>query len=172
MAVARRLHGGVNMADETDGSRSERGEAVAVPREAADGRSSFDRAVRGGVIVQHPAVEHRTDAIDGRADPGTLTPFGAVERRLREEARLDGVRLASREVAHLLNNDLAVAVGCIDLLQAQIDLPPHLAELIRGAARSLDAAALHIEQLQRVSQVVVKETPAGPSLDLERSRGG
>jgi signal transduction histidine kinase len=122
------------------------------------------------VIVQHPAVENRTDATNGRADQGGQTPFGVVERRLREEARLEGVRLTAREMAHLLNNDLAVAMGCVDLLQAQADLPPDLAELIRGAARSLDAAALHIEQLQRVSRVVVKETPAGPSLDLERSR--
>jgi len=73
-------------------------------------------------------------------------------------------------MAHLLNNDLAVAVGCVDLLQSQNDLPPHLVDLLRGAARSLDAAAHHIEQMQRVSRVVVKETPAGPSLDLERSR--
>jgi hypothetical protein len=66
------------------------------------------------VIVQHPAVENRTDATNGRADQGGQTPFGVVERRLREEARLEGVRLTAREMAHLLNNDLAVAMGCVD----------------------------------------------------------
>lgn len=170
--MVQRLQSSIDMAETREGSKSVRRKAVAVPREAADGRSRFDRAGRGGVIVQHPAVDNRTDATDGRADQGGPVPFGVVERRLREEARLEGVRLTAREMAHLLNNDLAVAVGCVDLLQAQGDLPPHLAELIRGAARGLDAAALHIEQLQRVSQVVVKETPAGPSLDLERSRRG
>ena len=39
-----------------------------------------------------------------------------------------------------------------------------------GAAMSLDAAARHVEDLQGVVRVVVKETPAGESLDLERSR--
>jgi hypothetical protein len=130
----------------------------------------FDRSGRSGRIVQHPAVESRVDATVARTEHGGPAPFGVVERRQRDDARLEGVRLAAREMAHLLNNDLAIAVGCVDLLQAQTDLPPDLAELVRGAARSLDAAALHIEQLQRVARVVVKETPAGPSLDLERSR--
>jgi hypothetical protein len=151
-------------------SRSRRRETVAVPREAAEARSPFDRAGRGGRIVQHPAAENRTDATDPRLEQGNPGPFGVVERRVRDEARLEGVRLAAREMAHVLNNDLAIAVGCIDLLEAQPDLPPHVLDLLRGAARSLDAAALHIGQLQRVARVVVKETPAGPSLDLERSR--
>ena len=42
--------------------------------------------------------------------------------------------------------------------------------LLERASASLDAAARHIEQLQRVVRVVVKETPAGQSLDLERSQ--
>ena len=87
-----------------------------------------------------------------------------------DEARLDGVRLAAREMAHLLNNDLAVAVGMVELLQGRPDLPPRLRDLLADAADSLDAAARHIEDFQDVVRVAVKETPGGPSLDLERSR--
>ena len=102
--------------------------------------------------------------------PDANTPAPSVTLDMLATARLDGVRLAAREIAHLLNNDLAVAVGLVDLLQDRLDLPPHLKELLDGAALSLDAAARHVEQLQGVVRVVVKETPAGESLDLERSR--
>ena len=87
-----------------------------------------------------------------------------------DEARLDGVRLAAREMAHLLNNDLAVAVGLVELLQGRPDLPPRLRDLLADAAESLDAATRHIEDFQDVVRVAVKNTPGGPSLDLERSR--
>jgi signal transduction histidine kinase len=144
---------------------------LALPREASDGRSAFDRASRSGVIVQHPSAENRPDLADGRSELGASPPaVSVVERRLRDEARLEGVHLAAREMAHLLNNDLAIAVGFVDLLEAQVDLPSHLVDLLRGAASSLDAAARHVEQLQRVTRVVVKQTPAGESLDLERSK--
>lgn len=144
---------------------------MALPREAHDARSPFDRFGRSGVIVQHPAVESRTEATEARTEHDGASPFGVLESRLRDEARLEGVRLAARELAHLVNNDLAIALGCMELLQAQTDLPPHLLDLLTGASRSLDAAARHVELLQEVDRVVVKETPAGPSLDLERSRG-
>ena len=138
---------------------------MALPREAHGDRSPFERRGRQGVIVQHPAAE-------ARGEHHALSPdaVGVLESKAREEARLEGVRLAAREMAHLLNNDLAVAVGLVDLLQAREDLPPHLMDILEGAANSLTAAARHIEQMQRVVRVVVKDTPAGVSLDLERSR--
>jgi signal transduction histidine kinase len=143
---------------------------VALPRKAHDGRPRFDRTGRTGVIVQHPASEPRQDGADNRPEVSGPTQFGVLESRLREEARLEGVRLAAREIAHLLNNDLAVAVGFVDLLQAEAELSPDLRKLLQTASTSLDAAARHIEQLQSIVRVVVKETPAGESLDRERSR--
>ena len=126
------------------------------------------------MIVQHPAAEGHPDAHNSEAavplDVPSQVAIGVMESRLRDEARLEGVKLAAREIAHLLNNDLAVAVGLVDLLQDRLDLPPHLMDLLQGAAQSLDAAARHVEELQGVVRVVVKETPAGESLDLERSR--
>ncbi len=142
---------------------------MAIPREKQDGRSPFVRSGRKGIIVQHPAAEAVPDRLGTRAEQAAAA-FGVMESRLRDEARLEGVKLAAREMAHLLNNDLAVAVGLVDLLQEHHDLPPHLQSLLDDAAGSLHAAARHIEQLQGVVRVVVKDTPAGASLDLERSR--
>jgi hypothetical protein len=143
---------------------------VALPRKAHDRRSTFDRTGRGGVIVQHPAAEVRPDGVELRSELGLPTQIGVLESRLRDEARLEGVHLAAREIAHLLNNDLAVAVGLVDLLETQAELPPDLRALLQAASDSLDAATRHIQQLQSVERVVVKETPAGQSLDLERSQ--
>jgi signal transduction histidine kinase len=103
--------------------------------------------------------------------PEPTRRFEIVEGGNLDDARLDGVRLAAREMAHLLNNDLAVAVGLVELLQGRSDLPPRLRELLTDAADSLDSAARHIEGFQDVVRVAVKDTPAGLSLDLERSRG-
>jgi len=41
--------------------------------------------------------------------------------------------------------------------------------VLDGASASLDSAARHIARFQDVVRVVTKETPAGWSLDLERS---
>jgi hypothetical protein len=142
---------------------------VALSRKVHDVRSAFDRSGRPGLIVQHPAAESRADAAEARSGHEGLPSIGVLESRLRDEARLEGVRLAAREMAHLLNNDLALAVGCVDLLQSQTELPSELLDLLNGVSRGLDAAARHVEQMQRVERVVVKETPAGQSLDLERS---
>jgi signal transduction histidine kinase len=146
---------------------------VAIPRKAHDGRSVFGRADRNGrtgLIVPHPAADPRADGVEARPEDSVPPNIGVLESRLRDEARLEGVQLAARAIAHLLNNDLAVAVGLVDLLEAQADLPSDLRPLLQNASTSLDAAARHIEQLQSVVRVVVQETPAGESLDLERSQ--
>ena len=148
------------------------GFCVALPRDAHPGQSRFGRNGRTGVIVQHPAVEHRPGAADACVESGAQPHIGVLESELRDAARLEGVRLAAREIAHLVNNDLAVAVGFVDLLQDYGKLPSDLRALLENAASSLSAAARHIEQLQRVDHVVVKTTPAGESLDLERSQRG
>ena len=166
------LDGGAVRAVKTiaDASFHGGGFCVAIPRKAHDGRSVFERTGRTGVIVPHPAVESRLDGMEGRADGVEPSQFGVLESRLRDEARLEGVQLAARAIAHLLNNDLAVATGCVDLLQFDAKLPRELRALLESASDSLEAAARHIEQLQSVVRVVVEETPAGQSLDLERSQ--
>ena len=103
---------------------------------------------------------------------GTAETAGARETETAEiaRARLEGVTLAAREIAHLLNNDLCVIFGNLELLQADPDLPASLEQLIADALARAEAAADKIEKLRRIRRVVLKETPFGPSLDLERSQ--
>jgi C4-dicarboxylate-specific signal transduction histidine kinase len=91
-------------------------------------------------------------------------------RQSREmEARLEGVTLAAREMAHLLNNALAMPVAAIELLQQQATVPAHLHRLVDQAATSLTDAKLCIRQFQQVVRIETKDTIVGPTLDLARS---
>ena len=104
----------------------------------------------------------------------TLFVQGARDREttrvaLEEAARLQGVVLTSRELAHLLNNDLAISLGSVELLRVNAQLPPELRVLVADVSTGLERATDHLRQLQQVSRVTTKETPLGPALDLERS---
>jgi DNA-binding response OmpR family regulator len=83
--------------------------------------------------------------------------------------RLEGVTLAAREIVHLLSNDLALAVGAIELMRLQTDLMPNALMLMRQAEIGLNAADHHLRSLQKVVRVRTKNTPVGPALDLARS---
>jgi hypothetical protein len=93
----------------------------------------------------------------------------AARAATEEAARLQGVILTGRELAHLLNNDLAISLGAVELLGAQSDLPPDLRALVGDASNGLDRAIEHVRQLQQVSRVATKQTPLGPALDLRAS---
>jgi hypothetical protein len=86
-----------------------------------------------------------------------------------EAARLQGVILTGRELSHLLSNDLAMAVGWVDILREDPALPRHLRPAVDDAALGLTRAAEHLGRLQQVNRVATRETPVGPALDLERS---
>jgi hypothetical protein len=126
-----------------------------VPEVRASGSRKRSRATGGASAVLTPDSQGRLEV---------------VESQRLDEARLDGVRLAAREMAHLLNNDLAVAFGLVELLHERRDLPAHLRNLLAEAVDSLDAVARHIEDFQGVVRVAVKDTPAGRTLDLDQSR--
>ena len=83
--------------------------------------------------------------------------------------RLEGVTLVAREIVHLLSNDLALAVGAIELLRLQTDLTPNAMVLLHQAESGLNAADHHLRSLQKVVRVRTKETPVGLALDLARS---
>ena len=93
----------------------------------------------------------------------------AVQEAKRLEGRLEGIILAAREMGHLLNNDLQIPVSTLELLDSELELPPELRAFLDRAKADLLAATQHLSQLQRVVRVETKETPFGPSLDLERS---
>jgi CheY-like chemotaxis protein len=86
-----------------------------------------------------------------------------------ERAQLVAVTLAARELAHVLNNDLALPVGALELLKEDPGLLPHLRQIVEEAGDGLASAAGHVRRLQQVVRIQTKETPVGPALDLERS---
>jgi DNA-binding response OmpR family regulator len=89
--------------------------------------------------------------------------------RTQSGERLEGVRLAGREMAHLLNNELAVAVTTVDLLRHRHDLLTDVREQIDEVAEYLDAAASYVAKFQQIVRVETRPTPVGPALDLLRS---
>ena len=97
------------------------------------------------------------------------TLMARLEATAESRGRLAGVTLAARELAHLLNNDLALAVGIVELLQVRLELPPELSEALDDAAAGLAQAEQHVKQFQAIARVETKNTPVGPSLDLDRS---
>jgi GAF domain-containing protein len=92
--------------------------------------------------------------------------FGTVER-----AQLQAVSLAARELAHRLNNDLALAVGTIDMLRSEPSVTGDLRDLIGGAAEGLQRVSEQLTQLQQLVRFQTRETPIGPALDLDGSTG-
>ncbi|MCC7372861.1 MAG: response regulator [Chloroflexi bacterium] len=86
-----------------------------------------------------------------------------------ERAQLVAVALAARELAHVLNNDLALPVGALELIREDPSLEPHLRQIVDDASMGLASAAGHVRRLQQVVRIETKQTPVGPALDLERS---
>lgn len=110
----------------------------------------------------------------------TLAAYGAiaidnahVHAGEVETARVDGVLLAARTVAHEINNDLALTMGMAEIAQMQaragrLPDPAILDDVIQGAQR----IAKHIRQLQsvvRLEERQIRDLP--PLLDLRHSDG-
>lgn len=84
-------------------------------------------------------------------------------------SRLEGVTLAARELAQLLEGDLGLIVRALALLRQRLDLPDDLRALAEEAQAGLDRTVQRVAQLQQVVRVETRDTPLGPALDLERS---
>jgi PAS domain S-box-containing protein len=111
----------------------------------------------GAILLQWRDVTDRFEAAQA-IDPSVL-----------DRARLEGVLLAARELAHLMNNDLVAAAGSAEIVHSQLDLPPRLDLLLSNASTYARHAMETLTKLHHVVRVATKETPFGPSLDLERS---
>jgi hypothetical protein len=98
-----------------------------------------------------------------------ITEQKEAEAAAAQATLMEGVILAARETVHLLSHDLQLPVGLLELLQIDPALPPSLRPALVEAIGSLATATRHINQLGRVVRVETKNTPIGPSLDLERS---
>jgi GAF domain-containing protein len=88
-----------------------------------------------------------------------------------ERAQLMAVTITARELAHQVNNALALVVGTLELLSVRGELPAELAEMVRGSHARIDGVTEHLRQLQRLARFETKSTPVGPVLDMGRSLG-
>jgi PAS domain S-box-containing protein len=150
-----------------------------------------ERALRGETVVLEgpPAARAQT----GRWVRDTLSPLydasGAIvgvvglsreitaERAAAQarqdllvaEARLEGVNLAAREMAHLINNDLTAAVATFELLANDPTLPEDRRSLVQYALQGLLHASQHVRQFQNVVRVKTKPLSGVEALDLAQS---
>ena|GEM_PF-3863933 len=147
------------------------------PRPQADGILGWPRRLVGRLLRQSRRARHEAE----NAVPWVAATPAAPDRppAQREHdslaaaaavaaAKLEGVQIAGRTIAHLVNNDLTVTVGALDLLRAQGNVPPHLHALLDEAIAGIYAATDHIDKVQRTTRVVTLASPAGLSLDLDR----
>lgn len=85
------------------------------------------------------------------------------------QGRLEGIAMAGREAAHLVNNELAIALTSLELLTLDPEWPAGLLPLVQEAQGHLAAAGKQVMRLQSVTRVETWDTPIGPALDLARS---
>jgi GAF domain-containing protein len=86
-----------------------------------------------------------------------------------ERAQLQAVTITTRELAHQVNNALALVGGTLELLSVQLKLPVELAEMIRSSHARIDEVVEQLRQLQQLTRFETKSTPVGLTLDVERS---
>ncbi|MFN8526838.1 MAG: GAF domain-containing protein [Chloroflexota bacterium] len=135
-----------------------------------------DDTLLGALVVLSDDPHHQFDEEDaailellGSLASSTMVGLETARRDSAQSGRLDGIALAGRELAHLLNNDLTAPIGILELVIGRADVPPRVKELLQTALIDLGNAERHIKQFQQVVRVETRATPVGPSLDLDRS---
>ena len=88
----------------------------------------------------------------------------ALREREQLRDRLERVTHVTRELAHLLSNDLVLAVGALELLAYRPDLPADLRDLIESATAPLHTAVQRIEQFQQAARAGGLDRAGAPSL--------
>jgi len=157
------------------GRAAERREAVLIEA-SGDGPTQSEVAIpllhEGRLVGSLSVRTSRTDPSFSDEDVESLELLACIATAAGvglKRAQLLAVTLAARELAHLLNNDLAVPVGALDLLCEDASLPPRLRDIVEQGRIGLNDAAEHVFRLQQLIRFETKKTPIGPALDLDRS---
>jgi hypothetical protein len=75
---------------------------------------------------------------------GWLAARAGARREAGLRRELEGAALAGRELAHLLNNDLTMPVGVVELLLDRSGLSADLYEMLQAASKDLGALEAHV----------------------------
>jgi stage V sporulation protein SpoVS len=105
----------------------------------------------GLLVIGSTSSERRYDDAD-RSAVEVLAAIVSVRRAASRQAvreaalrqRIEAMALAGRELAHLLNNDLTMPVGVVELLLDRNTSTPDLQEMLEAAAKDLAALEQHV----------------------------
>jgi PAS domain S-box-containing protein len=125
------------------------------------------RDATGAILFAVGIVENVTE--QRRVEAALRKAQEAEAARQVEQARLEGVLLTVRETAHQIGNALNQAQGFTELTLLRSDLSPQSRQMLELAMQGLESVTTYLHSLQRIVRVATKATPAGPSLDVERS---
>jgi len=105
---------------------------------------------------------------DGR-DLEILAADAASRLLAVERTQLFAVEATARELTHLINNDLALAVAPLDLMRDELPPGSEQKNVLGDVLDQIGVATARLAQLNRLVRFRTKQTPAGTSLDLGAS---
>lgn len=105
----------------------------------------------GLLVIGTTDAEREYDGPD-RSAVAVLAAIITVRRAARRQAareaavsqQVEALALAGRELAHMLNNDLTMPVGVVELLMDRNTSSPELLEMLQAAAHDLAALERHV----------------------------
>jgi PAS domain S-box-containing protein len=117
-----------------------------------------DDAVLGSISISHIRSPRRFKPSEVRrvemlASTAATTVAGMYRQRTA------GAQAIAREAAHLLNNDLTLTMGSLDMVRETDGLPPEVGALVDTALEGVTRAAAHIAELQRMKHDEVHGIP-------------
>jgi GAF domain-containing protein len=124
-----------------------------------------DDALVGSASISHLKSGHRFKPRDARSFEALASAAATVISGI-ERQRTTGARMAMREAAHLLNNDLTLTMGSLDVLRTADDLAPQLGSLVETALDGVTQAAAHLAQLQTMTHFPGRNGQPGPRLEI------
>ena len=127
-----------------------------------------DGQLIGALAVTTAASEQRFTQDDAE-DLQLLAAIAAAVLMGVERAQIHAITAAARELAHLINNDLSLAVGALGLIRENRHVEIDLAPFVDGALRDLAMASNRLEQLGQIRRLRTRPSPVGEALDLHAS---
>jgi len=129
-----------------------------------------DDALFGSISISHIKAGGQFTPRDARRVEMLASAAGTTLAGMFRQRTTGGQRTA-REAAHLLNNDLTLTMGSLEIMRETNALSPELGSLVDSALEGVTRAAAHIAQLQRIKHVEGPEITLCPPLDLSSATG-
>lgn len=136
-------------------------------------QSQTELIISGTVARSLPPGSKRDEMVDemvniakAQAKPETTS---SSELSPTDQAKLEGVHLTGRAIAHEFNNKTALAVGTLDMISEDPSIPTHYKEMAKEGLEGLSNATKVVTQIQGAKRIAITETPVGSMLNIEAS---